>query len=130
MGQEVAMTDDAKTRLAGLTREEAKRAGGIDTELGRALDELADKFETLVNGQSDADRLLDEAKFSHATRTRIQDVRQQLERRGLSQSEIEENLRRHAILWVRQRLVLDENRAAYDKSIMKIRFDFHGAWQL
>jgi hypothetical protein len=123
------MTIDAKTLLVAFTRREAKNAGGIDTELGRALDLLADKFESLVASRNDADRLLDEALFSESTWGRIQGVRQQLMVDGRPRSEVEDDLRRHSILAVRERLALDGDRAAYDQSILKIRLDFQGASQ-
>lgn len=121
------MMGDAKTRLLTLTREAATCAGGTQTELGCALDELADKFESLVRTQSDAERLLEEARFANSTWARIQDIRGQVELKGLPQSEVEENLRRHAILWVRHRLVSEESRAAYDTVILKIGSDFRRA---
>lgn len=122
------MTVDAKTLLVAFTRREAKNAGGIQTELGRALDLLADKFESLVSSQSDADRLLNEAVFSESTWGRIQGVRQQLTVDGRARSEVEDDLRLHSILSVRERLTLEEDRAAYDQSIRKIRLDFQGAF--
>ncbi|HXX68105.1 MAG TPA: hypothetical protein VEK07_13025 [Polyangiaceae bacterium] len=118
------MNENAKMRLIVLTREQANRAGGIQTILGQALDLLADKFESLVTDQRDADRLLDEANCADATWDRIQEVKRRLVLDGRSEAETTENLQRHAVLWVRQHLVLEESRGAYDNVIRKIAYDF------